>query len=137
MTIHNFEQFVEPKILERGSSYYHNNMVQEVEQLEKGEFSAEVMGSGDDYEVFVKLDEAQNIVESRCTCPYDWGDTCKHEVALYYTIKIKKLYKEKISKDAIELMYKIDQMSVAELKTCLHDILKRDRELRAEFLEDY
>ncbi|MEM9846327.1 MAG: SWIM zinc finger family protein [Bacteroidota bacterium] len=135
MTIHNFESYVEPKILERGSSYYYGGAVEVLEQLEAGEFSASVEGQQDDYEVFVKLDSAQNIVESHCTCPYDWGVTCKHEVAVYYTIKIKKLYKKKVAADAIDLMHKIDQMSADDLKTYLHDLLKRDRTLRAEFLD--
>ncbi|MBA2441366.1 MAG: SWIM zinc finger domain-containing protein [Rubrobacter sp.] len=45
------------------------------------ELAAEVAGSElAPYEVRVVFDEA-GIVESSCSCPYDWGGACKHVVA--------------------------------------------------------
>jgi uncharacterized Zn finger protein len=42
---------------------------------------AEVEGSDyDPYEVVVKLD-AGGVVNASCSCPYDWGGSCKHIVA--------------------------------------------------------
>ncbi|MEM1326691.1 MAG: SWIM zinc finger family protein [Bacteroidota bacterium] len=133
MTIHDFEIHIDKTILNRGRSYYGNEYIEEVLQVEKGEFEAVVLGS-EEYNVFVKLDESQRIVESHCTCPYDWGDVCKHEAAVYYYIRDNRMYRDQISKEASDLMYKVDSMSVDELKTTLYNILKRHRALRQVFL---
>ena len=86
MNLRNFEITVEPKIGDRGFSYYENDAVTEVEQVEKGEFTATVEGS-EEYTVFIKLDEHQFVIDHSCDCPYDWGDVCKHEVAVLYAYK--------------------------------------------------
>ncbi|MEL6717534.1 MAG: hypothetical protein AAFP82_02375, partial [Bacteroidota bacterium] len=78
----------------------------------------------------------QTIIESDCDCPYDWGNTCKHEVAVYYYLKDSEIYKRHLSKTGMDLMIKIDDMTIEELKTCLHSILKRDRDWREAFLKD-
>ncbi|MEN0045954.1 MAG: hypothetical protein AAF806_02735 [Bacteroidota bacterium] len=135
MTLHNFENYVERKILDRGFDYYENDCVEEVEQLEKGYFSAVVLGS-EEYTVTVRLAGNQKIIESYCDCPYDWGNTCKHEVAVYHYLKDSEIYKRELSKTGMDLMVKIDDMTNDELKTCLHNILKRDRAWREAFLKD-
>jgi uncharacterized Zn finger protein len=134
MTLHDFEAYIDETILQRGRSYYGNNYIEEVLQVEKGEFEALVVGS-EDYHVMVKVDEEQRIVESECTCPYNWGDVCKHEAAVYYYIRDKRMYRENISREASDLMYKVDTMSIDELKTTLYNILKRHRDLRQVFLD--
>jgi len=132
MTIHDFGKYVEQKILDRGHKYYRYDKIELLDQFEVGEFNAVVLGS-EEYNVFVKLDKDQKIIASHCDCPYDWGDVCKHEVAVYYYIRDDESYKQHLSKEAVDLMHKIDQMTPSELKTCLHEILKRDREWRAAF----
>jgi len=77
-----FEVEIERKILDRGFDYYENKNVIEVENLGNGEFSALVEGS-EDYEVFVQISEGK-VIEHSCDCPYDWGDVCKHVVAVLY-----------------------------------------------------
>lgn len=135
MTLHDFENYVERKILDRGFDYYEQDAVEEVEQLEKGYFSAVVLGS-EEYTVNVRLAGKQHIIESYCDCPYDWGNVCKHEVAVYYYLKDSEIYKRELSQTGMDLMVKIDDMTNDELKTCLHNILKRDREWREAFLKD-
>ena len=56
MNLNNFEKKVETKIVDRGFSYYENDYVTEVEQVEKGEFCATVMGT-EEYSVLIKLDK--------------------------------------------------------------------------------
>ncbi|MEL6718328.1 MAG: hypothetical protein AAFP82_06405, partial [Bacteroidota bacterium] len=63
MTLHNFEQYVERKILDRGFDYYEQDLVEEVEQLENGYFSAVILGS-EEYVVNVRLAGNQTIIES-------------------------------------------------------------------------
>ena len=135
MTLHDFENYVERKILDRGFDYYEQDSVEELEQLETGYSSAVVLGSKE-YTVNVRLTGKQKIIESYCDCPYDWGDVCKHEVAVYYYLKDSEIYKRDLSKTGMDLMVTIDDMTNNELKTCLHNILKRDREWREAFLKN-
>lgn len=133
MTIHDFDRYIDKMILQRGQQYYGNGYVENLEQMEVGEFHALVVGS-EDYDVYVKLNAKHEIIESSCSCPYNWGDVCKHEAAVYYEIRDKRMYQKGISKEASELMYQVDQMKEDELKTYLYNLLKRNRQLRAEFL---
>jgi uncharacterized Zn finger protein len=75
-----FENSIEKKILDRGLDYYKQECIEDVDVLGNGEFSAIVEGS-DSYEVFVKI-ENEKVTEYTCTCPYDYGDVCKHIVAV-------------------------------------------------------
>ena len=83
MHLKSFEQHIERKILERGLSYYENGLIDEVEQVGDNEYSAAAYGS-EEYSVFIKMDDVENIVEHSCDCPYNWGNICKHEVAMMY-----------------------------------------------------
>ncbi len=85
----NFETFVDAKVVERGYGYFKDDSIPKVEKVGEGEFNAVVFGS-DVYDVYVKID-GENIVEHYCSCPYDWGNTCKHQVAVFYKIRNKIL----------------------------------------------
>ena len=93
MNLHNFEKQIENNILERGQSYYEYGSIEDIEQTEKGEFRAIVSGSSD-YDVVLRIDNKQNIISHYCDCPYDWGDHCKHVVAIMYYVKEHKLYEQ-------------------------------------------
>ncbi len=86
MNLHNFQEQINETIKDRGLGYYRNDRVEsliidEVEQL----YKAQVYGS-DFYDVEVKLD-GEDITYSHCSCPYDWGPYCKHEVAVFCAIR--------------------------------------------------
>lgn len=85
MNIKDFEENVEEKILERGYNYYINNRILSYKK-EGDKYSFEIGGS-DLYDIYVTLDEELEIIDSMCNCPYDYGFTCKHEVASYYKIQ--------------------------------------------------
>lgn len=69
---------------ERGHDYYSEGAVLEIARR-GNRLLAEVEGSSyDPYQVSVTLDE-HGIVDTRCTCPYDWGGDCKHIVAVLLT----------------------------------------------------
>lgn len=84
ITIDNFENFVEPKIIKRGLEYYKNKFVENFNKIAKGHYIAQVSGT-DDYEVEMQMEENE-IVTHFCSCPYDYGEFCKHKVAVLYTI---------------------------------------------------
>lgn len=134
MHIDNFEQHIDATIVNRGLEYFEDELVEDVEQVDKGEFSAIVCGN-DDYEVYVRLDKEGNIIEKDCTCPFDWGDTCKHEVALLFFIRDKELHKQRLS--SIELRIKIDDLTEEELRDFLFVSLKKNRTLREDFISKF
>ena len=134
MNINNFEQFIETKIVDRGSDYYESDMVEGVEQIDQGEFSGVVAGS-DDYDVYIQLDNNHNILEKDCTCPYDSGNTCKHEVALLYHIKENKLHKQSASGSDLKVI--LDGVSDDELRKFVLSHIKRNRKFRDDFTNEF
>ena len=50
--------------------------------------SAIVQGS-QKYFVTINFDEHKNKIETNCTCPYDWGGLCKHEIAFLLDLRKK------------------------------------------------
>lgn len=130
MMLTNFEGFIEPKIVERGYDYYKRGRVQKVEKTGENEFTAIAFGN-EDYEIYVKID-GERIVESECDCPYDWGNICKHEVAVYYQIRYGNFTEinDKIS-DILENIH------ADALRKFVSNLLKRDRNFRRKFLLEF
>src|SRR5437763_14208792 len=66
---------------ERGEDYLRGGAI--LEPVSQGmELRTECAGSkAEPYQVSAVLSE-EGIVETSCTCPYDWGGACKHSVAL-------------------------------------------------------
>lgn len=81
MTLNNFETEAKAKIVERGLDYYKSGDIRKLEKVGASEFSAIVFGS-DKYSVYIKLN-GKMIVEHECDCPYDYGEVCKHKVAVF------------------------------------------------------
>ena len=132
-----FEIEIERKILDRGYDYYENNNVIDVENLGNGEFSAVVEGS-ENYEVFVQISKGK-VVEHSCDCPYDWGDICKHVVAVLYYIRDTEILGEDVDKEGIksQLQTIIDDMSEQDLRDYILFYALRNRQFRADFTEEF
>ena len=146
----NFEQYVDDKILSRGMSYFKNGQVTSCEELSPGEFEAVVEGT-EDYEV--RLTVRRNMLkEFSCTCPYDYGNICKHIVAvLYYlkneddALKIPDSRKEPGRKPAAKkgktVAEQVDEMlgslSHNELKSFLKEQCLNDPAFRRSFLTGF
>ncbi len=130
MTLDNFENLVESKIVGRGLEYFKDGDVAKVEKVGVGEFNAAAFGT-EIYEIYVKLD-GETIVESYCDCPYDYGNVCKHEVAVFYKIRNGEFVNtgEKIS----ELF---DELQDSVLRRFISDLLKKDRKFRQNFLREF
>lgn len=130
MTLDNFEKFVEQKIVGRGFEYYKGGDVAKIEKVSENEFNAVVFGTSL-YEVYVKITD-KIIVESFCNCPYDWGDTCKHEVAVYY-----KLRKGEFVETGEKIKEIFDNLHDNALRRFVSNLLKKDRRFRNEFLREF
>ena len=130
LTLDNFEQSVESKIVERGLEYFKSGDIARLEKVGDGEFSAVVLGS-DRYEVFVRLDGA-SVSEHECDCPYDWGDVCKHKVAVFYAIRSGNF-----SDTGDKLNSLFENLHDSALRKFVSNLLKKDRRFRQEFLREF
>jgi uncharacterized Zn finger protein len=132
-----FETEIERKILDRGFDYYENNNVIDVENLGNGEFSAVVEGS-EDYEVFVEISKGK-VVEHSCDCPYDWGDVCKHVVAVLYYIRDTEILGKSTDKEGVksQLQLIIDDISEQDLRDYVLFYALRNRQFREDFTEEF
>ena len=114
--IDNFEHEVESVIVQRGRRYYRSGAVTKCTE-EDGEVRAEVQGS-ENYRVRMEIDDDGTIGSHRCSCPYDYGEFCKHEVAvLYYLRDMRKKAAHKAEVEDI----------VADLKQKAENIKLRDK----------
>jgi hypothetical protein len=86
MKLSNFEEYVEDTILDRGLDYFRAGRVLAIEAAEEDLYIAKVEGS-EDYTVEITLVNEDEIAGSFCDCPYDWGDFCKHEAAVFYALR--------------------------------------------------
>ncbi|MBU0978571.1 MAG: SWIM zinc finger family protein [Patescibacteria group bacterium] len=97
ITLQNFESAIDPQILSRGKSYYRKGAVVKLEQ--DGESWHAMVVGNDEYTVDVAVDQGE-IVDYNCTCPYDFGPLCKHEVAVFYAMRdgFKQIKTKKVKK---------------------------------------
>ena len=134
MNLDNFEDIIEAKIVDRGFSYYEQDQITELEQVIRGEFCAIVIGT-EEYSVYIKLNEEQKVIEHSCDCPYDWGEVCKHEVAVLYYIRDSELYKQRIEKGSIQTITEdLNKLNKNELIEIIVELSKRKRLIRQEVL---
>jgi len=89
MNLNNFENRIDKKILARGYDYFENNCVVSIKEMDDNKYEAEVAGT-ELYLVDVELDGQANIIDTRCDCPYDMGEYCKHQVAVFLALKDRK-----------------------------------------------
>lgn len=90
MTLQDFEKQIDSVILKRGKEYFNNDSVEFLEEIKKGYWTANVSGT-DEYTVEIQLGSKDNIKKCFCDCPYDYGDICKHIVAVLYAISEDKV----------------------------------------------
>lgn len=130
MTLDDFKNFVEPKIVERGLDYFENGYISKVEKVGENEFSAIAYGN-DRYNIYIKLD-GRKIVEHECDCPYDYGDVCKHKVGAFYKLRAGDFT------DSAEKLHEIlGNLTDKTLRKFVSDLLKKDRDFRTEFLRTF
>lgn len=139
-----FEQFIEPKILKRGLSYFKEGLVNEPSEMSPGVYEFIVEGS-EDY--VVELAIKNNLIEEHiCDCPYDFGPVCKHIAAAIFYLqqdtleldngkKPKRKARKKSVKRQIEDVLK--NLSHDELKEFTLDVINSDKQFRNLFLATF
>lgn len=126
MNLNNFESYIDKKILGRGYDYYENGYVNSVKETNENQFEAEVQGT-DFYTVQIELDVKHNIIYTDCDCPYDMGEYCKHQAAVFYTLRDIKNEPAKDSDLTVNFTSFTDKnKKTAGLKKILSDMKKED-----------
>src|SRR5699024_9171989 len=80
MNLDNFEEMIDPVILQRGIDYYLEGRVSKILAISENYYHLTIEGTLS-YNVTVKLSTNGRIASSNCTCPYEGGPICKHQVA--------------------------------------------------------
>ncbi len=76
-------------VLYRGMRYFEEERMKEISSHDHTHVY-EVKGEVNKYEVVINVAEDDTIVFSSCTCPYEDGGYCKHQVAAYFDILNKQ-----------------------------------------------
>ncbi|MEZ5427122.1 MAG: SWIM zinc finger family protein [Pyrinomonadaceae bacterium] len=132
ISLDDFERKVEPKIIERGFRYFRDGRVSRLEKVGPDEFSGLVCGN-ESYNVFIKLD-GRRIAEKDCDCPYDRGDTCKHEVAVFYALKNGASIDDEIEAEIKKILGGITD---EDLRAYFTQKLKKDWLFRNDVFKDF
>ncbi len=136
ITLDNFEQHIETKIIHRGKDYQQSEYVEDLELVDQREFSALVLGS-ETYEVYLKFSHKREVLEHSCTCPYDWGDYCKHKVAVMYEILECEKKRIAFAMTGAHLKLVLEEVGDTELKEFVFQFLKRNRAFREALLSEF
>lgn len=84
LQLSDFEEHIDPVILDRGRDYWKQEAVDRIYKSSDGTVKAVVYGS-EIYHVRLKL--LDSTVDSySCDCPYDYGPVCKHIAAVLYEL---------------------------------------------------
>ncbi|PLR75330.1 hypothetical protein CU633_21705 [Bacillus sp. V3-13] len=139
MKLSNFEAFIEEVILDRGLDYFQNERVVNVKETADG-YTVEVDGT-DDYTVEILLGHEDEIVNSFCDCPYDWGPHCKHIAAALFAIREKAATPEKSKKKNSarkeDLQTVLQKLKKDELIGIILDLSKQYSDIQTTLLYKY
>ena len=95
MKLSRFENEVDPVILERGLEYFKRNKLKKVLKKDDTHFEFEVEGTKNYIVVVNFMDERDTLQETTCSCPYDQGPYCKHQVTAFYYLLENNMETEK------------------------------------------
>ncbi len=130
MNLKNFEIEVERKVVERGLSYYKSGEVKKLEKVSENEFSAVVFGT-EKYSVYVKLN-GETVATHECDCPYDFGNVCKHKIAVLYAIRGGDF-----SDASGKIKSLLENTPESALRKFVSNLLVKDQDFRREFLREF
>ena len=134
LTLQNFENHINPTILQRGKQYYSNGKVAYIEEAGNYTWSAEVEGT-EKYEVEVTMNANDEINTYLCDCPYE-GGICKHVVAVLFAlqneiIKAEKEPKKGLKKDVFETLLK--SVTNNEYQNFIRHYSTKNKDFKTEF----
>lgn len=138
----NFKQMIPSTILARGRKYYHDGAVTDLSLEEEDTWIAEVQGSSV-YDVHIIMKQGNELF-CTCTCPYEYGEHCKHVAAVLYAIEEtypehiegKKTRSKPLNKRTKleKLAEALETASPEKLRAALLDLAQSDRHLLNQLL---
>jgi uncharacterized Zn finger protein len=129
LLLSNIEKYIDHTILNRGLQYYESGRVEDLDEIVPGQYEATVTGT-EDYFVEVSLQENE-IIGSYCSCPYDYSDICKHQVAVFFSIREKTPIEPKV-KQSLPKMLK--ELKKNELIDIIVDITNENTDVKKQLL---
>ncbi len=138
--LNEFEQHIDEDILKRGLQYFKKGYVTSVDEQSGGEYEAIVEGS-DTYIVQLQLKNG-SVTACNCTCPYDWGPVCKHEVAVMFYLQqdalgLKAKKKTATKSSPLTEALKTEKKAVKKKKTIQEQLEEILEKLPPEELRGY
>jgi len=131
MNLDDFEQQIDPKIVDRGYDYFLDDLVDGPELIDEDVWLAMVYGTNSySVEIHTNPDNSRAIMNCSCDCPYDYGPICKHVVAVLYVMAegehsepaSPKKQKKTTPKDKIQEVFK--NTTQEDLKEFILDSIK-------------
>lgn len=124
MKLSDIEEHVDPIIIKRGIDYLNYDNIQSVKKENDQLYHFIFKGSAF-YEVTVTLEEdMDSIHETECSCPYDKGTFCKHQVAAFLYVRIK-MNEKKENEEMQELTDLLNQLDRERLMSLLLILFRR------------
>ena len=136
MNIKNFETGITNIILKRGRDYFrHGHVVNLFEQTVMN-WQAEVEGTYK-YAVAVELNDAGEIINSFCNCPYDWEKYCKHEAAVFFALQeVLNTQRKNVEKETMTLQQLLQTKDKEELIQLILDLSSNNSRVYNELLHE-
>jgi len=145
ISLNEFEQLIDERILKRGLSYFKDGAIIDFSEISKGEYEAIVSGTE---EYTVQLEISNNtIAEHNCDCPYDMGPICKHIVAVIFHLQQDELElnqsntsqprKKKTKSVTQQVKELLKAISHKELIDFVQKNSKKDKKFRNYFLASF
>lgn len=141
MHLEDFQQHIDPIIVDRGFEYFFDDLVNGPELNSNGRWTATVYGT-DRYRVQIQTDPENGgeIIGWQCDCPYDHGPICKHVVAVLFKMD-NKLETEPDSSDESkegspkgEIRNIFEKTSREDLQKFIQDCIASDDQFENRFI---
>jgi len=130
MDLTNFDSHLDPTILARGKDYFTCGHISSLE-YEDDCWVAEVEGS-ETYTVEVELSDNGEIIGSCCDCPYDWGEYCKHQAAVFYALREMKPSRMRKGPHKPKLSEQLEKLDKKVLIKILLEYAENDRSIKSD-----
>ena len=141
LTLKNFKQAIPATILTRGREYYRSGRVVDLSLDGDDAWLVEVQGS-ESYQVAI-VKQPDGSLDCTCTCPYEFGEHCKHVAAALYAIEeaFPEYFAGARRKPATKRATRMDRLREAlqaappeRLVSTLLALAEGDREMQAQLL---
>lgn len=136
MNLDDFEQQIDSTIVDRGYSYFLNDLVGRLKKMSDSFWCARVEGTYFyNVEIYTDPENSREITGWGCDCPYDYGPVCKHIVAVFYAIAKYETNKQPVDKTKIQEI--LDRITKEDLQEFLLSCFKTKDDLQHRFLLEF